>query len=206
MNIQTLPLEQIKPAEKNVRIHGKGQIAELARSIEQFGQIRPIVTDENLVIIAGHGLYEALTEMGETEAQVLKIVGLSEARKKKLMLADNKVFELGYTDNEGVMDLLEEIYASGEDLDIPGYDMAILENILGEMEDIDDTILEYGQLNPEEVRVIERENEKREEIEQAPPKKEIELNPDIVQVKVGTPNEPPRPFVICPNCGEQIWL
>lgn len=36
----------VKP-EKNVRIHTEQQLKEFRRSIEMFGQIRPIVIDEN---------------------------------------------------------------------------------------------------------------------------------------------------------------
>ena len=51
----------VKP-EKNVRIHTEQQLREFERSVRMFGQIRPIVVDENNVILAGNGLYERSLE------------------------------------------------------------------------------------------------------------------------------------------------
>ena len=59
-----------------------------------FGQIRPIVVDENNVILAGNGLYETLLRMNKEDALVYKYEDLTEAQKKKLMIADNKIFEV----------------------------------------------------------------------------------------------------------------
>ena len=59
----------VKP-EKNVRIHTEQQLKEFRRSIEMFGQIRPIVIDENNIILAGNGLFDSLNAMGKETAEV----------------------------------------------------------------------------------------------------------------------------------------
>ena len=137
MDIKIMDINALRPAEKNVRIHNEKQINELKKSIEAFGQIRPIVTDENGVIIVGHGLWETLKFMGETHAKVLVLEGLSEAEKKKLMLADNKIYELGNTDFDAILELLEEIKLEGDRLDISGSDMEVFEALLADTEDLD---------------------------------------------------------------------
>lgn len=60
MEIITMKLVDLVKPEKNVRIHTEQQLKEFQRSVKMFGQIRPIVVDENNVILAGNGLYETL--------------------------------------------------------------------------------------------------------------------------------------------------
>lgn len=206
MEIKKVEINQLKPSEKNVRLHNEMQIQELKRSVEQFGQIRPIVTDENYVILAGHGLWETMKEMGKSVVDVLAVKGLTESGKKKLMLADNKVYELGATDLDSMMDIISEIKLDGEDLDIPGYDMGVLEALLAETEEVDKKINEYGNISETKKEELVEDKAIFEEKIVNPPKKEIVLNNDVIQVQQETSEERPRPFVICPNCGEKIWL
>lgn len=63
MKVIKMALSQIKRPERNIRIHSDKQLKEFERSIKQFGQIRPIVVDENNVILAGNGLYETLLRL-----------------------------------------------------------------------------------------------------------------------------------------------
>lgn len=46
MKVIKKKLTELHRPERNVRIHSDKQIAEFKRSIEMFGQIRPIVIDE----------------------------------------------------------------------------------------------------------------------------------------------------------------
>ena len=86
MQIIKMKLSELVRPKKNVRIHAEQQLKEFERSIEMFGQIRPIVVDENNVILAGNGLYETLIRMGYEEADVFQYINLSENQKKILMI------------------------------------------------------------------------------------------------------------------------
>lgn len=66
MRTVTKLLSELKRPERNVRMHTDKQLTEFRRSVEMFGQIRPIVIDENNVMLAGNGLYETLLSMGRT--------------------------------------------------------------------------------------------------------------------------------------------
>ena len=103
MKIEKVQLGLLKPLEENVRNHSEAQIKEMIRSLNQFGQTRPMVVDEQGNILVGNGLFMALKERGDSEADVYRIVGLTETQKKKLVLTDNKVYSLG-TDNYAVID------------------------------------------------------------------------------------------------------
>mgnify|MGYP002626919214 CR=1 FL=1 len=123
METVTKNLNELKRPDKNVRLHGDRQIREYIRSIEMFGQLRPMVVDEHNVVLAGNGLLTALQQMGRTTADCYVVTGLSEKQKKKLMLADNKIFELGVNDTNVFDELLRELDG---DIDVPGYDEELL--------------------------------------------------------------------------------
>lgn len=95
-------LKDIKPNEKNYRIHNARQIEQLAKSVKLFGQTRPIILDENNVIIAGHALWEALLKISESEPErqtaLCAYFKGTEKEKLNLLLADNRIYELGMID------------------------------------------------------------------------------------------------------------
>ena len=150
MKVVKLPLFDLKKPERNVRMHTEKQLKEFVRSIEMFGQIRPIVVDEDGTILAGNGLYEA---------DVLKVTGLSENQKKKLMLADNKIFGLGVDDLESFDAFLEELK---DDLDIPGFDEELLQSMVAEASAVTERLQEYGTLDTEEIEEIRAARERKE--------------------------------------------
>lgn len=213
MEIKRMKLADLVIPEKNIRIHTEQQLKEFERSVRMFGQIRPIVIDENRVILAGNGLYATLLRMGETEADVYQYFDLTENQKKKLMIADNKIFALGIENLNTLNDFLEELH---DDLDIPGYDSEILKQMVSEAEDITEKISEYGTLDDEEIKEIKARNE-RQAMESPQPVFDSNSNTSQPVTPVATASEPIqeeedeqtadiRKFVICPKCGEKIWL
>lgn len=210
-------LDDLKHPEKNVRIHSEQQIRELKRSLEKFGQTRALVVDENNVILIGNGLYEAMVSLGYQEASVYVKTELSENDKKKLMIADNKTYALGIDNLDTLNEFLEELQG---DLDIPGYDEEILQQMVADADEVTEKISEYGTLDESEIQKIKEANEKREQKAAA-----AEISDNKSENSSENPNtsdnqsserqnttetEPEitetRKFVICPNCGEKIWL
>ena len=226
-------LDDLKHPEKNVRIHSEQQIRELKRSLEKFGQTRALVVDENNVILIGNGLYEAMVSLGYQEASVYVKTELSENDKKKLMIADNKTYALGIDNLDTLNEFLEELQG---DLDIPGYDEEILQQMVADADEVTEKISEYGTLDESEIQKIKKNimmmmkcgikqkikeaNEKREQKAAA-----AEISDNNSENSSENPNtsdnqsserqnttetEPEitetRKFVICPNCGEKIWL
>lgn len=207
----TMKLKDLVRPERNIRIHTEKQLEEFERSVRMFGQIRPIVVDENNVILAGNGLYETLLRMNREEALVYKYEDLTEAQKKKLMIADNKIFSLGIENLDTLNEFLEELEG---DLDIPGFDEDILRQMVADADEITEKISEYGTLDEEEVRKIKEANEKREQAEATDngADQETDLPLQAPERQSGgdagvgqDPAETGR-FVICPKCGERIWL
>ena len=57
MKVTEVSIDKVILAEKSVRMHTEIQVKEFARSLEMFGQIRPIVVDGKYNIVCGNGLY-----------------------------------------------------------------------------------------------------------------------------------------------------
>lgn len=213
MNIIRLPLSEIKKPERNVRIHTEKQLQEFARSITMFGQIRPIVIDEDNTILAGAGCYETLMKLERTEGDFYKVEGLSENQKKKLMITDNKIFGLGIDDLDTFNTFLDELQ---NDLDIPGYDEDILLSMVAVADEVTEKIGEYGTIDEEEIAAISASRERKEKLMSSPPVEPSvasEPNHDTTPVHSGETTEPQaetttdiKRHVACPKCGEKIWL
>ena len=209
MEIITMKLVDLVKPEKNVRIHTEQQLKEFQRSVKMFGQIRPIVVDENNVILAGNGLYETLIAMGKETADVYKYDNLTENQKKKLMIADNKIFSLGIENLDTLNSFLEDMQG---DLDIPGFDEDILKQMVSEAEDVTEKLSEYGTLDDEEIQSIKESGERKEqqiqkaEEEQATPAPQPIAQPQQEMPEDSEDTTEVKKFVICPKCGEKIWL
>lgn len=205
MNVQRMPLSSLKRPERNVRMHTEKQLREFERSVTMFGQIRPIVVDEDCVILAGNGLYETLSRMGWVEADVLQMADLTENQKKKLMLADNKIYGLGVDDLDSFEAFLVEL---GDDLDVPGYDEELLKSMVADAAEVTETLQEYGTLDEDEIEEIRTAHERKEayiasKSEDDPP----DSQEDAGSADAGAEErEPVRQYVVCPHCGEKIWL
>lgn len=212
LNIVKRKLSVLKHPEINARMHPDKQIKELKRSLEKNGQTRLLVIDENNVIWIGNGLYQAMLELGMKEAHCLVKAGMSETDKKKMMLSDNRIFDLGVDDMSAFDQLLKEL---GDDLDVPGYDEELLRTLTADLQDVDEIASSYGLID----------EEKKEELKAAKDayeKKESELTAKGQETASGgvtgeaqgsAPAEEETGAagvsgrcIVCPKCGETIWL
>ena len=97
---QRVALSQIKPNPCNARTHSKNQIRQIADSVRAFGFTSPVLIDENGVILAGHGRFEAAKQLEWKTIPVVVIAGLSDAKKRALALADNRIAQNAGWDRE----------------------------------------------------------------------------------------------------------
>jgi len=204
MNIVKRKLSELKQAEKNIRMHPDKQINEYIRSLEKNGQLKPIVIDENNVIWIGNGLYQAMTKAGYKEAYCLLKEGMTEKDKKKMMLSDNRIFDLGVDDMAAFDEFILEFK---DDLDVPGFDEDLLKSLLADATEVDDMMSSYGLVGEEkkaEITAAKETYEKQEEAfaqnaQNGAPQPEYSPAPENTSEEVGR-------YVVCPKCGEKIWL
>lgn len=204
MKLEVVKLGDLKPLENNVRKHNDKQIDELIKSVEQFGQTRAMVIDEDNNILIGNGLYYALLKMNREEVQCFRKTGLSEIEKKKLILSDNKIYGLGSDDYEEINNYIQEITGMG-DFEIAGYDKFILEQMTATDEQVEEAIKDYGTIT--DTRFIKEEP--KQEINNTYVEKETEIKNEPVtmgtETKVGAEKNEKK-YIICPSCGEMIYL
>ncbi|MCK1406051.1 DNA methyltransferase [Bradyrhizobium sp. 76] len=79
------------PDPRNARTHPKRQIEQLKTSINTFGFTNPILVDLDGNIIAGHGRLQAAKALRIAEVPTIVLSGLTDAQKRALRLADNKI-------------------------------------------------------------------------------------------------------------------
>lgn len=201
MNTVVKLLSELKRPERNVRMHTDKQLAEFRRSVEMFGQIRPIVIDENNVMLAGNGLYDTLLSMGRTQADCYVVEGLTENEKKKLMLADNRIFDLGVDDMKVFDEFIAEL---GDDLDVPGFDDELLRSLVADEADVDEMMSSYGLITEEKKAELAGAAETYRREETARAARSADASGD--SAGGGEATQSAGKYVICPKCGEKIWL
>lgn len=130
--ITSLPITVLETYERNAKLHPKKQVQQIANSIREFGFINPIIVDENQVIIAGHGRFEAAKLLGLNEVPTIAANHLSKSQVQAYRLADNQLtMNSGYDE-----DLLKiELGALAEldlefDLEITGFETAEIDTLL----------------------------------------------------------------------------
>lgn len=196
MKVVTKKLADLHVMEKNIRRHTEKQIKEYVRSIEMFGQIKPLVIDETGEILAGNGLFYALQSMGAESCDCYVMSGLTETQKKKLMLADNRVYELGFTDTAIFDEIIRDL---GGDIDVPGWDADLLEMLNSSVRDADAMVGSYGVYDPGEVEAVN--SRERTDHSETPVAAPVSAAPPVEETQVQ-----PERVIICPKCGERICL
>ena len=121
-------ISQIKPNPNNPRIIKDNKFKQLVKSIQDFPQmleLRPIVIDENNMVLGGNMRLKACIEAGLKDVPVKQAKDLTEAQKKEFIIKDNVGFGEHNWDelaNDWDVNLLTEW-----GLDIPNFDATVLE-------------------------------------------------------------------------------
>lgn len=134
LHIERWPLERLIPYARNPRTHSEEQVAQIAASIAEFGFVNPVLVGSDGVIIAGHARVMAARKLGLAEAPVIVLAHLSEAQRRALVIADNRLSLNAGWDEEMLRIELEALREEEYDLDLLGFDDAEIEALLAEPE------------------------------------------------------------------------
>ena len=188
--IKTVELAKLVPYEKNPNVHPIEQVKAMADSIERYGQYYPILVDEDLKILCGHGKKLALEHLGRKEGEVKILKGLTEKQKLKIILEDNKIQSMSYVNFNKIEEIIKEI----GDTDIIGFSTEYLDTIINE--NVKDNMgvdfskpIEHKS-NENQIKDIpqERQDEQDEE------RNDFEDGMQMART------------MICPHCGKEIVL
>ena len=134
IQIEMMPTERLVPYARNARTHSDQQIAQIAASMAEFGFVNPILIGDDDVIIAGHGRLMAAQRLGMTEAPVIVLGHLTEAQRRALVIADNKIGENAGWDEAQLSQELQALLTDGFDLGLLGIPEDELDALLAEAE------------------------------------------------------------------------
>lgn len=109
------------PYARNSRTHSEAQVQQIASSIKEFGFTNPVLIDDENGIIAGHGRVQAAQLLGMAEVPCIVLSGLSEAKKRAYIIADNKLaLNAGWNDEMLRLEF-EDLKAMDFDLNLTGF-------------------------------------------------------------------------------------
>jgi ParB-like chromosome segregation protein Spo0J len=137
--IEMVAVDQIKPNPNNARTHSRKQLRQIAESMRAFGYTSLIVIDESYVLIAGHGRLEAAKLLGLKTIRAIVVRGLSEAKRRALALADNKIPQNAGWDLEllatELASLPEMLVLEALDISLTGFEPAEIDELQADFED-----------------------------------------------------------------------
>lgn len=143
MEIIYKKVQDLIPYINNSRTHSEEQVNQIVASINEFGFTNPLLIDGKDNIIAGHGRLLASKKLKMEEVPCIVLSGLTEAQKKAYIIADNKMALNAGWDDELLKIELENLKELDFDLELTGFDVDELDDILGN--------------NEEEVEIVEDE-------------------------------------------------
>ena len=142
--IKKVNIAEIKANAENPRFISDASFKKLVKSIKEFPEmleLRPLVVDENMVVLGGNMRLKALKSSGVFEVTVKQVHGLTEEQKKEFIVKDNVGF------GEWDWDVLANNY-SFDDLIEWGLDIP-LEDRIDELEEEEEIELPQSvQLEP----------------------------------------------------------
>ena len=116
-------INEIKPNPNNPRIIKDDKFKKLVKSIQDFPQmleLRPIVIDENNVVLGGNMRLKACMEAGLKDVPVKQAKELTEEQKKEFIVKDNVGY--GEWDWDDLANNWDEQLLTEWGLDIPNFD------------------------------------------------------------------------------------
>jgi len=149
MNIQTVGINLLKYDEENARKHDPQNIETIKKSLERFGQQKPIVVNTDNVVVAGNGTLEACKQLGWKKIDIIK-TELAGLEAKAYAVADNRTSELAVWDDETLASVLEELRDSDTaDVLSTGFTEEDIERLIGGWK-FNDTLRDADDYNEDE--------------------------------------------------------
>jgi ParB-like chromosome segregation protein Spo0J len=135
MQVNKVKITEVKNNPKNPRLIKDDKFRKLVKSIQEFPQmleLRPIVVDENNIVLGGNMRLKACKEAGLKEVFIVKAENLTEQQKDEFIVKDNVGFgewDWDMLANEWDVDLLDEwgldvpVIKEYEEVEPSGYDL-----------------------------------------------------------------------------------
>ena len=130
LTVEFIPVAVLHADDKNVREHSERNLDAIKASLAKFGQQKPIVIDEQNVVIAGNGTLVAAKSLGWNEIAVVRS-SLSQTEATAFAIADNRTSELASWNLDGLDLALRDLSSVGVDLIDIGFSSGDISDLLG---------------------------------------------------------------------------
>jgi ParB-like chromosome segregation protein Spo0J len=149
-----LQIEYVAPGslvanELNPKKHPDRQMNALARNFAEAGFLVPVIIDQKNVIYAGHGRVLAALKAGISMIPAVRLAHLNDHQLRALMLADNRLAELGSIDPQLLAENLKLLTVDGIDLDVE----AATAFTMGEIDKVLEEAVEQDEEDPDDAPV-----------------------------------------------------
>lgn len=122
MKVETVKIDALTLDPENARKHSKKNLDAIAGSLHTFGQRRPLVVWDNIVI-AGNGTLEAAKSLGWTSIEITRCPpDWTHEQARAYALADNRTAELAEWDSEILASQLVELDSVGYEISDYGFE------------------------------------------------------------------------------------
>lgn len=131
MEIENLKIEDLKPYEKNAKLHPKKQIEQIKDSIKRFGMNDPIgIWGQENTIVEGHGRFLACKELGMKEVPCIRLDNMTDEQRREYTLIHNKTTMNSGFDDGILEEELKRISEEDKGIDMSAFDfdMSFLDN------------------------------------------------------------------------------
>ena len=143
MKTQIVKIKEVKNNPNNPRLIKDDKFKKLVQSIKDFPEmlnIRPIVVNEDMVILGGNMRYKACLEAGLKEVPIIKVDGLTQEKQREFIIKDNVGFGewdwdilANEWDNELLVEWGLDVWKAPQELDYSILDEEDLQNEIDEM-------------------------------------------------------------------------
>ncbi|MGE5500507.1 MAG: ParB/Srx family N-terminal domain-containing protein [Ignavibacteriales bacterium] len=121
LKISRVRIEDLTADPDNARLHDRRNLDAIKASLERFGQTRPLVVTDDLLVIAGNGTLAAAMELGWDEVEVTIVPFRNADEARAFALADNRTGELAQWNVPVLLQALESLALEGWRLEEIGF-------------------------------------------------------------------------------------
>lgn len=137
LRAEIVSIDTLRAYDKHHRIHSVAQRERLRRFVADFGQVDPVIIDDEGTVIDGHLLLEVLREAGFQQVAVRRAEEFSRTQQRTLRIARNQLSQGASWDASRLATELTELEALDVDLAATGLSDAELQRLL-EVTSVDD--------------------------------------------------------------------
>ncbi len=120
LNLSTVALADLRPDPANPRTHDARNLAAIAASLREHGQVEPLLVQQStMMVIGGNGRAEAMRSLGWKQARVA-LLDVSDTEARKLSIALNRTGELAGWDEAVLARHLSELSELDGAFDVEG--------------------------------------------------------------------------------------